>query len=304
MGIIHQSNFTQLTDLDPILRDIWESNYARELGVGGVLQLFNILDSNKAKETDLRIGSFSDPVEFTGKVQYTSAQPDYEIEYAHSEFANGFTITRSLLDDLQYDVIFARPEALATSWARKIRKDAASIFNNAFSSSNLGYDSKALCATDHPRSKTDSTAVSNKGTSALTSDALEAAIVAMQDFGDDRGEEIVVMPDTLVVPRALRRTALQVTGSEFVPENANNAVNGVNGGETMNVVVDPYLTDTNNWFVIDSTMARRYLKWYNRVQPEFAAEGDFDTLVRKYRGYGRWSYGWSDFRWVYGNEVA
>ena len=109
------------------------------------------------------------------------------------------------------------------------------------------------------------------------------------------------MPDVLVVPRALRKTELEIVGSEKQPENANNAIN-VHAG--MSVIVDPYLTDTNAWFVVDSTMARRYLKWYDRVMPEFAATGDFDTLIRKYRGYMRYSYGWSDFRWVIGSNPS
>jgi hypothetical protein len=45
-------------------------------------------------------------------------------------------------------------------------------------------------------------------------------------------------------------------------------------------------------------MARRYLKWFERIPLEFAAENDFDTLIRRYRAYNRFSYGWSDFRWA------
>lgn len=297
----YSGNFTQLTDFDPILSEIFYQHYEREIGNTGVLQLFNIIDSNKAKETDLRVGGFSDPVPFTGKIQYTDAERGYEVEYSHTEYANGFMVERKLIDDMQYDGIFGRAEELGIAYARKIRKDAASVFNNAFSSSYLGYDSKALCADDHPRSRTDSTAVDNKATLALTSENLETVVVQMQGLKDDIGEEITIMPDTLVVPRALRKIAIEIVGSELAPENANNAINVHQG---MRLIVDPYLTDTNAWFVVDSMMARRYLKWYNRVAPEFAAEDNFDTLIRKYRGYMRYSYGWSDFRWVAGSNPS
>lgn len=297
----YQGNFTQLTDFDPVLTDIFYQHYERELGVGGVLSIFNIQDSSKAKETDLRLGTFKDPVEFTGTVEYTDAERGYEVEYSHTEYALGFQVTRSMADDLQYGGIFGSAEEMGIAFARKIRKDAASVFNNAFSTSFTGYDSKPLCEDDHPRSRTDSTAVDNELALALTSTNLETAITSMQDFGDDLGEEITIMPDTLIVPRALRKTALEIVGSDRVPENANNAVNVHLG---MNVIIDPYLTDTNAWFVVDSTMARRYLKWYNRVTPEFAATGDFDTLIRKYRGYMRYSYGWSDFRWIIGSNPS
>lgn len=297
----HSGNFTQLTDYDPILTDIFYQHYTQELGSGGVMQLFNQLASSKAKETDLRVGGFKDPVEFNGTIEYTDAERGYEVEYSHTEYALGFQVERKLHDDQQYGNIFGRAEELGTSFARKRRKDGASVFNNAFSTSFNGYDAKPLCETTHNRSRTDTTAVSNELTLALNNDNLETAITTMQDFGDDLGEEITIMPNVLVVPRALRKTALEVTQSEKQPANANNAINVHEG---MSVIVDPYLTDTNAWFVIDTGMARRYLKWYDRVMPEFKATDDFDTFIRKYAGYMRYTFGWSDFRWIIGSNPS
>lgn len=304
----YSGNFSVLTDLDPVLTDIFYNEYAREIGDGGVMQLFAVRRSTKAKETDLRIGGFRDPVVFNGKVQYDDAERDYTVEYSHTEFAKGFMVERKLIDDNQYETIFERPQELAIATARKRRKDAASVFNNAFSTSFLGFDGKPLCEDDHPRSRTDSTAVDNEHTLALSSANLETVVVAMQGFKDDLGEEITIIPDRLVVPRTLRKTAIEILASDKVPENANNTANVQNaayafqGGWRM--IVDPYLTDPNAWFVVDSTMARRYLKWYDRILPEFANEGDFDTLVSKFRMYMRYSYGWSNFRWIAGSNPS
>lgn len=296
---IVSENFTQLTDLDPVLTEIFYQHYAQ---VQAVRQsIFGLRTSSKAKETDLRIDSFSDPVPLNGTVEYEAPQRDYEIEYRHTEFAKGFIVERAMIDDMQYEGIFTNASNMGTAFARKQEKDAASVFNNAFSSSYLGYDGKALCADDHPRSRTNSTAVDNSLALALTSDNLETAILQMQGFKDEKGEEISVIPDTLLVPRALRKTALEIVGSVLNPETANNAINVHMG---MNVVVWPYLTDANAWFVLDSAMAKRYLKWYTRVNPEFAAVNDFDTFQRKYRGYMRYSYGWSDFRFVVGSNPS
>ena len=72
-----------------------------------------------------------------------------------------------------------------------------------------------------------------------------------------------------------------------------------------NVVVWDYLTDANNWFVIDSTLAKIYLNWIDRVPLEFEMDPTSDfTLEARFRGYMRYSYGWSDWRWVYGHEVS
>lgn len=291
--------FTQLTDLDPVLTEIFYQHY-QQLAPKRTA-IFGVRTSTKAKETDFRIDSFSDPTEFNGTVEYETADADYEVEYRHTHFTKGFMVEATLLEDQQYDTIFGQASAMGTAFARKQEKDAASVFNNAFSASHLGYDSKALCADDHPRSKTDSTAVDNALALALTSSNLETAITTMQAFKDDQGEEISIMPDTLIVPRSLRKTALELVGSALTPESANNAVNVHSG---MKLIVWEFLTDSNAWFVIDSTMAKQYAKWYDRLAPQFAATDEFDTLLRKYRGRMRYSYGWSDFRWVIGSNPS
>jgi phage major head subunit gpT-like protein len=296
--------FQQLVDLDPILTDIFYLQYAQELGDGsGVMPLYNMTTSSKAKETDLRIGSFTDPVEFTGQVEYHVVQPDYEIEYVHTEFAKGFQVERKLNDDMQYDGIFRSASEMGAAFGRKRRKDGASTFNNAFSASFPGYDGVSLVNASHPISQSETgTTVSNTLALALNSANLETAVVQMQDFGDDLGEEITILPDVLVVPRALRKTAIEVTASPQIPENANNAINVQAGNWT--VIVDPYLTDSNAWFIVDSSMSNRYLKWYDRIMLEFGSDGDFDTFIRKYRGYNRYSFGWSDWRWILGSNPS
>lgn len=288
-------NFSQLVDLDPVLTEIFYQQYNQHPQMRQ--QVFGMRSSSKAKETELRIGSFGDPTEFNGTVEYETPNRDYEIVYRFQHFTKGFMIERTMLEDMQYDGIFAQASEMGRAFARKQEKDAWSVFNNA--TSEAGYDGKALIANDHPRSESDSTAVDNYLALALNSANLETAITTMQAFGDDRGEEISIMPDLLIVPRALRKTALEIVGSPLNPETANNAINVHSG---MNVLVVPWLTDANRWFVVDSALAKQHLKWWDRVTPQFAAEDGFDTLLRKYRGRMRYGYGWSDFRWVIGSE--
>lgn len=293
----HSADFTQLTDLDPVLTEIFYQHYEQLPPVRSLL--FNVQSSDKAKETDLRIGSFADPVKFDGTVVYDQADRGYAVEYTHEHYARGFQVEKTLMEDMQYDNIFSQASQMGTAFARKQEKDAASVFNNAFTVE--GYDGAELCANDHPRSRTDSTAVDNLLTLTLTSDNLETAITTLESLGDDRGEEISIVADILLVPRALRKTALELTESELTPGSANNAVNVHNGLQT---VVWPFLTDTNAWYVVDEAMMKRYLKWYDRITPEFAAEDSFDTLIRKYRGRMRYSYGYSDFRWIVGSNPS
>lgn len=299
MPQVHEA-FSQLTDFDPILTEIFYQQY--NLVTPNRERVFGMRKSNKGKETDLRIGSFSDPRVFNGGVEYQTVQRDYDITYTHTAFASGFVLERELMDDMQYDSIFTAASEMGTSYARKQEKDAASVFNNAFDGTNYtGYDAKSLCSTTHPRSRTDSTTVSNYLTLTLSSANVETAITTMQAFKDDKGEEITIMPDLVIVPRNLRKKAHELFGSPLDPESANNASN-VHAG--MNWFVWPYLTDANAWFIVDSAFAKRVLKWYTRIPVEFAAQNDFDTFMRKYRGYMRYSYGWSDWRFIIGSNPS
>jgi hypothetical protein len=73
----------------------------------------------------------------------------------------------------------------------------------------------------------------------------------------------------------------------------------------MSVVVDPYLTDANNWFMIDSAMARLHLLWFNRVLPELILDPSSPFNLRAdYNGYMRYSFGWDDSRWIFGHAVT
>jgi len=71
------------------------------------------------------------------------------------------------------------------------------------------------------------------------------------------------------------------------------------------MVVWDYLTDANAWFVLDSRLAKIHCIWADRVPLEFAWDpsGNY-TLVARYRGYMRYSYGWSDWQWVMGQNPS
>lgn len=124
----------------------------------------------------------------------------------------------------------------------------------------------------------------------------------MQKFTDDRGDITDCMPDTILIPPDLEDTAIEIGQSPLDPVSANNAVNPQAG--RFRTIVWHYLTDTNNWFMIDSGRMRESLIWYNRIPLEYGAEEDFDTLQAKFRGYARYSYGWTDPLFIYGHNVT
>ncbi|MEM6280585.1 MAG: hypothetical protein AAF787_00210 [Chloroflexota bacterium] len=298
-------NFTQLTDLDPILSELFYQHYEDLPEYRGAL--FRVIQSEKAKETDLRVGGFSDPEDLrsgAGTVTYDTAERGHEIDYRHTLFAQGFQIRLEDLEDLQYDGIFQNASDLAVVMRRKMEKDAADFLNNAFDSGFPIYDGQPLCSASHPRSRTDSETVSNYvGAKALTAANLDAAMVQLEELGDDIGELTNAMANLVIVGRAQRKKAVELLLSDREAESANNATNFFNVGADMNLLIHPRIKG-NKWFVADSTMVQRYMKWYDRRPVTFSAMDDFDREVRKYKATMRYSYGASDFRQIVGSNPS
>ena len=269
--------------------------------------LFNIASSSKATEEDLGVGGFADWQEYKGAIEYDDNDQGYKTTFTHTEFARGFTVERRLYDDDLYNIINKKPKGLATAAMRKREKDAADIFNNAFTASgvSLGADSQSLCDGAHPHSPANTASTqSNSGTSALSRDSIIATRKLMRSYTDDRGELIQCMPDTLVVPPELEDQAYVEARTPLKTGGANNDLSFVNS-LGLKVIVWDYLTDANNWFMVDSQMVKQHLTWFDRVPLGFALNplSDFQ-LKAQYRGYMRYSLGWNDWRWVYGHAVA
>lgn len=300
--------------LTPALTEAFYIGYSQGGRRASVIPaLFDVRGSRRRDEQFVGVGTLgSDGWNFgdTGRVQYDDRNKGFPKTFIHGEFAKGFMVERKLVDDNLTDIAFDNSRQLGDSAFRTREKGAASVFNNAFTSttnndgySSLGPDGVVLCSASHPRSADDSTTQSNTISSALSESALSSARVTMIKYTDDRGDIMDVMPDLLLVPPDLQDTALKVTGSMLEPASANNAINPQSNGR-YRVVVWHYLTDTNNWFLADSARMRQALRWYDRIPLEFAREEDFDTLVAKFRGYMRYSYGFTDWSWLLGSNVA
>lgn len=247
------------------------------------------------------IGALGDVPEFTGTVTFDDVSQGYDGTITPKEYASGFQIERKLFDDDLTGIMEAKPAQLSLAWARTRQKHAASTFNNATSVDttwNSYTENVALGSDSHTTTSGASTAngFDNLTTAALSTVSLAAARIQMVGFRDDRANRMSVMPSMILYPPNLYQTAFEINESLGVPENANNARN-VHQGK-YRLVEWNYLTDTNNWFLIDEQMMKDALTWVERVASEFAMVEDFDTLLGKWRLYGRYGLGHNEWRWV------
>ena len=280
-------------------------------------RIFDVQGSQFADEKIQGIGGIPSSgwnFEDSGRIQYTEPVKGFEETMTHHEFARGIMVERKLIDDNRISRAIAMVEALGDSAFRFREKAGANVFINAFSAATsetlddygtdaVGADLVALCSTAHPRHALDATTTdSNEGTLALTDANVSTTRQLIMAQVDLYGDLLNLMPDELLVPPELEDTALVISRSAQDPDSANNAINPQAG--RYNVKVWHQLTDANSWFMMDSGRRRQSLLWFNRVPLEFANMSDFETLQAKFRGYMRFSLGWRDWRFVYGQNPS
>lgn len=305
---VHQeANFGKL--LEPGLRKLFYETFDEV--PEEYSKIFHVKNSKKAREVDYGLGSMPIWSEFgtsinkdlkgtavtdgeMPKVPYVTIPAGLERIYVHKEFAQGFMVERKMVDDEQYGAIEKMPKDLARAGRYKVEMDAISLLTKGFTDN--GYDGKPLFATDHPTLAGGTN--SNLITGELNQANLEKAIIAMRNFTDEAGKKVVFKADTLIVPPALEFKAIELLNSVNKPDGDLNNVNSIKG--KLKIQVMEFLDSDTAWFVMDSK--RHELNFFWRVRPEFKREEDFDTLVAKYRGYMRYSYGYSDYRGIVGSQ--
>jgi hypothetical protein len=281
-----------------------------------ISQFFSVISSDKAWEEFYGVGSLPDIPTFTGQLEYLSVAPDYYTRIEPKEFAGAIQIERKLIDDDRYDVIKGRQAGLAESYARVKEKYGAQAFGYAFSSAfqfMSNEEGVSLCSSSHSNKSGASTATGfdNSGTSALSKTSIGATRILMKQFRNESGQRIIIEPDTIIVPDNLYDAACEAVGkndsgatSTLDPDSANNKINVQSG--RWNVIAYPRLDDydTNNWFMADMKLLKKFMLWVDRVSPETNTQVDFETLMVKQSIYGRFGYGWTNWRGIYGHEVS
>lgn len=293
------SNFGEL--LYPGLKAIW-GDYPAKPEI--YTQVFRVENSTQAYEKTLGMTGFGMAVTKTegGSISYDDAYQGLTQTLNHVTKGLGFIVTREMAEDDQYRKINRLPENLRFSINQTIEYDAASVLNNAFSSSYKGADGKELCATDHPL--LDGTTEQNELSTAadLSMTSLEQAFIDIGDIVNDRSMLINIRGRKLVIPTELEWTVRQLLESDKDPESNYNAINPAKGIFPSGYVVWPYLTDADAWFIL--TDAPYGLVYYWRRRPDFSRDNDFDTENAKFKSTYRSVYGWDDFRGVFGSPGA
>ena len=268
-------------------------------------EIYETETSERSFEEETKLSGFSAaPVKSEGAaIAYDNAQEAWTARYNHETIALGFSLTEEAIEDNLYDSLSARyTKALARGMAYTKQVKAASVLNNGFNSAYVGGDGVSLFNTAHPLIS----GGTNSNTPAVQADlnetSLEAAVIQIAGWTDERGLLIAAKPKKLIVPPALMFVATRLLETELRVSTADNDINAIknNGSIPEGFTVNHFLTDTNGWFL--TTDVPNGMKHFVRTPLQNSMDGDFDTGNVRYKARERYSFGWSDPLGIYGSS--
>lgn len=294
-----------MKELEPGLNALFGLEYARYDNEHA--EIFDTESSDRAFEEEVMLSGFGQaPVKGEGAaVAYDEANEAFTSRYTHETIALAFAITEEAVEDNLYDRLSARyTRALARSMANTKQVKAAAVLNNGFNSSYKGGDGVELFSTAHPTIGGGNVANRLATAADLNETSLEQALIDIAAFVDERGLKIALRGMKLIVPSALQFTAERILVSDLRVGTADNDVNAIKsmGLLPQGYVVNHFLTDPDAFFI--KTDAPNGLKHFVRSPIKTAMEGDFETGNVRYKARERYSFGWSDFRAIFGSPGA
>ena len=266
-------------------------------------EIYETETSERSFEEETKLSGFSAaPVKPEGQaIAYDNAQEAWTARYNHETIALGFSVTEEAVEDNLYDSLSKRyTKALARAMAYTKQVKAASVLNNAFSSSYVGGDGVSLCNASHPLVSGGTN--SNRLTASdLNETSLEAAVIQISLWTDERGLLIAAKPRKLIVPPALMFVSKRLLDTELRVATADNDINAIKamGAIPEGYTVNHFLTDPNGWFL--TTDVPNGMKHFVRTPLQNSMDGDFDTGNVRYKSRERYSFGWSDPLGIFGS---
>jgi hypothetical protein len=268
-------------------------------------EIYDTETSERSFEEETKLSGFSAaPVKNEGSaIAYDNAQEAWTTRYNHETIALGFSITEEAVEDNLYDSLSARyTKALARAMAYTKQVKAAAVLNNGFSNTYPGGDGVSLFNANHPlvsggvNSNTPGTQVD------LNETSLEAAVIQIAAWTDERGLLIAAKPKKMVVPPALMFTAKRLLDTELRVATADNDINAIKqmGAIPEGYTVNHFLTDPSAWFL--TTDVPNGMKHFVRTPLQNSMDGDFDTGNVRYKARERYSFGWSDPLGMWGSS--
>jgi hypothetical protein len=270
-------------------------------------EIYETESSERSFEEETKLSGFSAaPVKNEGSaIAYDNGQEAWTARYNHETIAQGFSLTEEAIEDNLYDSLSARyTKALARSMAYTKQVKGAAVLNNGFTAGYNGGDGVPLFSASHPLVSGGTNSNIPSTPADLNETSLEAAVIQISLWTDERSLLIAAKPRKLVVPPSLQFVATRLLETELRVGTNDNDINALknNGSIPEGYAINHFLTDTNAWFL--TTDVPNGMKHFERVPLQNSMDGDFDTGNVRYKSRERYSFGWSDPLGMFGSAGA
>ena len=270
-------------------------------------EIYDTESSDRSFEEETKLAGFSAaPVKNEGQaIAYDNAQEAWTARYNHETIAMGFSITEEAMEDNLYDSLSARyTKALARAMAYTKQVKAAAILNSGFNSAVTYGDGQSLFSTAHPLVSGGTNSNRPATAADLNETSLEAAVIQIAAWTDEKGLLIAAKPRKLIVPPALQFVATRLLETNLRVGTNDNDINALknNGSIPEGYTINHWLNDPNAWFL--KTDVPNGLKHFVRVAMSTSMDADFDTGNNRYKARERYSFGVSDPLGIYGSPGA
>ena len=269
-------------------------------------KIFNKHDSKMALErtAEMRFMGLAQLKTEGGQTAFdNNAGERYVYNQEHTEIALGYAITRKAIDDNLYKTQFMPSNlGLIESFHQTKEIYGANVLNTATTyNASVGGDGQPLCSASHP---IDGSTVSNLPATPVDlneSTLLNAMIAIRTNFKDQAGLKIFARGRKLIIPPQLEPVAIRLTKTELRPGTADNDVNAIMstaGGLSDGYMVNDFLTSQYAWFLLTNIDGLSYME---RVKFESDMQVDFVTDNLLVKGYERYSFGYYNWRAIWGS---
>ena len=270
-------------------------------------EIYETETSERSFEEETKLSGFSAaPVKTEGAaIAYDNAQEAWTARYVHETIAMGFSLTEEAIEDNLYDSLSARyTKALARGMAYTKQVKAAAVLNSGFAGGPTYGDGQVLFSTAHPLVSGGTNSNTFSSPADLNETSLEAAVIQIAGWTDERGLLIAAKPKKLIVPTSLQFVATRLLETELRVGTNDNDINAIknNGSVAEGYTINHYLTDTNAWFL--TTDVPNGLKHFVRTPLQTSMDADFDTGNSRYKARERYSFGVSDPLGIFGSAGA
>jgi hypothetical protein len=270
-------------------------------------EIYETETSERSFEEETKLSGFSAaPVKNEGSaIAYDNAQEVFTARYTHETIALGFSLTEEAIEDNLYDSLSTRyTKSLARAMAYTKEVKGASVLNNGFSASFPGGDGVPLFSTQHPLVSGGVNSNTPATPADLSETSLEAAVIQISLWTDERGLLIAAKPRKLIIPTNLQFVATRILETELRVGTADNDINALknNGAIPGGYAINHWLTDTDAWFL--TTDVPNGMKHFVRTPLSNSMDGDFDTGNVRYKSRERYSFGFSDPLGMFGSPGA